>query len=182
VAQGHLVRVWKTPITPGDTKILGLYRADSRTQLGGLLGGLPLRDWMHITVTPLQPHPNDPARPTSSTDTPRPQQPPVGNRLPDPHLIPVYRLEATLGQPLDLGDISEGHRRIVPLTGGTFTRPLTSRGSCGHALAPTRQIVLPDGTALGDIRYTLQADSGDQLYVRSRTPLRRRVPRRSRSR
>ena len=29
------------------------------------------------------------------------------------------------------------------------------------------QIVLPDGTALGDIRYTLQTDHGDLLYVRS---------------
>ncbi len=29
------------------------------------------------------------------------------------------------------------------------------------------QIVLPDGTALGDIRYTLQTDRGDVLYVRS---------------
>jgi hypothetical protein len=27
--------------------------------------------------------------------------------------------------------------------------------------------VLPDGTALADIRYTLQTDSGDLLYVRS---------------
>src|SRR6516164_5676544 len=30
------------------------------------------------------------------------------------------------------------------------------------------QIVLPDGTALGDIRYTLQTDDGDLLYVQSR--------------
>jgi len=31
-----------------------------------------------------------------------------------------------------------------------------------------RQTVLPDGTALGDIRYTLQTDGGDVLYVQSR--------------
>ena len=30
------------------------------------------------------------------------------------------------------------------------------------------QIVLPDGTALGDIRYTLQTDNGALLYVQSR--------------
>jgi hypothetical protein len=30
------------------------------------------------------------------------------------------------------------------------------------------QIVLPDGTALGDIRYTLQADHGNLLYVQLR--------------
>ena len=28
--------------------------------------------------------------------------------------------------------------------------------------------MLPDGTALGDIRYTLQTDGGDLLYVQSR--------------
>ena len=41
-------------------------------------------------------------------------------RLPDPSLTRVYRLQATLGEPLDLGDIAQGRRRIVPLTGGTF--------------------------------------------------------------
>jgi hypothetical protein len=30
------------------------------------------------------------------------------------------------------------------------------------------QIVLPDGTALGDIRYTLETDAGDLLYVQAR--------------
>jgi hypothetical protein len=30
------------------------------------------------------------------------------------------------------------------------------------------QIVLPDGTALGDSRYTLQTDAGALLYVQSR--------------
>jgi hypothetical protein len=35
----------------------------------------------------------------------------------------VYRLEATVGEPLDLGAVVQGHRRIVPLTGGTFTSP-----------------------------------------------------------
>jgi muconolactone delta-isomerase len=61
VEQGHLVRVWKPPAAPGETKILGLYRADSAAQLADLLDALPLADWMHVTVTPLLPHPNDPA-------------------------------------------------------------------------------------------------------------------------
>jgi muconolactone D-isomerase len=61
VAEGHLVRVWKRPVGPGETTILGLYRADSEGQLDGLLGALPLYEWMQISVTPLQPHPNDPA-------------------------------------------------------------------------------------------------------------------------
>ncbi len=63
--EGHLVRLWKSPAAPGDTKALGLYRADSEAQLAGLLGALPLYDWMHVTVTPLEPHPNDPAPPAT---------------------------------------------------------------------------------------------------------------------
>jgi hypothetical protein len=35
-------------------------RADSEAQLDVLLGARPLSVWMQITVTPLEPHPNDP--------------------------------------------------------------------------------------------------------------------------
>jgi hypothetical protein len=91
----------------------------------------------------------------------------MSTHLPAPRLTQVYRLEATLANPLDLGDITQGHRRIVPLTGGTFTGAeingkLLAGGSADW------QIVLPDGTALGDIRYTLQTERGDLLYVQSR--------------
>jgi hypothetical protein len=88
--------------------------------------------------------------------------------LPDPRLTKIYRLEATLGEPLDLGMIAPGRRRIVPLTGGIFTGPELN----GKLLAGTSadwQIVTTDGTALGDIRYTLQTDRGDLLYVQSRS-------------
>jgi Protein of unknown function (DUF3237) len=87
--------------------------------------------------------------------------------LPHPQLRLVYRLEATLGPPLELGDVAQGHRRIVPLVGGRFTgRELN--GSLLSGVSADWQIVLPDGTALGDIRYTLQTDEGDLLYVQSR--------------
>ncbi|MGZ4288736.1 MAG: muconolactone Delta-isomerase family protein [Gaiellaceae bacterium] len=64
VDEGHLVRLWKSPVAPGETKVLGLYRADSQTEMTGLLRALPLYDWMRVTVTPLEPHPNDPAAET----------------------------------------------------------------------------------------------------------------------
>jgi Protein of unknown function (DUF3237) len=89
-------------------------------------------------------------------------------RLPDPRLTHVYRLEATLDEPLDLGRTAEGHRRIVPLTGGTFTGAQLN-GTLLPGASADWQIVLLDGTALGDIRYTLQTDGGDLLYVRSRS-------------
>ena len=60
VDNGHLLRVWNRPVADGESSILGLYRADSETQLDGLLRALPLYEWMHVTVTPLEPHPNDP--------------------------------------------------------------------------------------------------------------------------
>jgi hypothetical protein len=87
--------------------------------------------------------------------------------LPTPRLTLVYRLEASLGQPLDLGDVAQGRRRIVPLTGGTFTGPDLS-GQLVPGASADWQIVLPDGTAVGDIRYTLQTDAGALLYVQSR--------------
>jgi hypothetical protein len=87
--------------------------------------------------------------------------------LPDPRLTPVYRLDATLGQPLDLGEIPQGHRRIVPLTGGTFAGPEIN-GTLVPGASADWQVVLADGTALGDVRYTLQTGGGDLLYVQSR--------------
>jgi Protein of unknown function (DUF3237) len=91
----------------------------------------------------------------------------MSNQLPDPRLSLVYRLEATLAPPLDLGNIAQGHRRIVPLTGGTFRGPELN-GKLLPGASADWQIVLPDGTALGDIRYTLQTDGGDLLYVQAR--------------
>jgi Protein of unknown function (DUF3237) len=88
-------------------------------------------------------------------------------RLPDPRLTTVYRLEATLGTPLDLGDGPQGRRRIVPLSGGTFSGPELS-GTLVPGASADWQTVLPDGTALGDIRYTLQTQAGELLYVQSR--------------
>src|SRR6476661_2880047 len=88
--------------------------------------------------------------------------------LPEPRLTRVYRLEAALGEPLDLGDVSQGHRRIVALTGGSFTGPELN-GRLLPGASADWQIVLADGTALGDIRYTLQTDGGELLYVQSRS-------------
>ena len=60
VEEGHLVRVWGLTAPDGGSRVLGLYRADNRAQLDRLLDALPLYEWMHVTVMPLEPHPNDP--------------------------------------------------------------------------------------------------------------------------
>jgi hypothetical protein len=104
-------------------------------------------------------HPNDPDAAASAG---------VSNRLPAPQLSLVYRLDATVGPPLELGEIPPGRRRIVAVTGGSFTGP-ELKGILLPGASADWQTVLPDGTALGDIRYTLQTDDGDLLGVRSRT-------------
>jgi len=92
---------------------------------------------------------------------------PSGLNLPTPRLELVYRLDAELGPPIDVGDVAEGKRRIVPIASGTFTGP-TLTGTLVPGVSADWQVVLVDGTALGDIRYTLQTDAGELLYVQSR--------------
>src|SRR5258707_7080399 len=59
--EGHLVRLWRRPLVGDGTTAIGLYRAFSQAQLDDLLAALPLADWLRVTVTPLEAHPNDPA-------------------------------------------------------------------------------------------------------------------------
>ena len=58
---GHLVRLWRRSLIGDGTTAIGLYRAFSQAQLEDLLARLPLADWLRVTVTPLESHPNDPA-------------------------------------------------------------------------------------------------------------------------
>jgi muconolactone D-isomerase len=74
VDEGHLLRLWKPPAAPVETKALGLYRADSEAQLTDLLRALPLYGWMNITVTPLEAHPNDPGPTATVSAVARSQQ------------------------------------------------------------------------------------------------------------
>ena len=60
-AQGHLLRLWRPPLQPGEWRSLGLFAAEDRDQLEGVLASMPLRVWRTDEVVPLSPHPNDPA-------------------------------------------------------------------------------------------------------------------------
>jgi Protein of unknown function (DUF3237) len=88
--------------------------------------------------------------------------------LPEPQITHLYHLEATLGEPLDLGEVTGGRRRIVPLTGGQFTGP-EIRGRLLSGTSADWQLLRPDGTSIGDIRYTLQTEDGALLYVRAQS-------------
>ena len=57
---GHLIRLWRPPLKPGELRSLGLFRATNEDELRQILNLLPLHSWMKVTVTPMTPHPNDP--------------------------------------------------------------------------------------------------------------------------
>jgi len=60
-AQGHLLRLWRPPLQPGEWRTLGLFAVGDDAQLEKVLASMPLRVWRTDEVTPLSPHPNDPA-------------------------------------------------------------------------------------------------------------------------
>jgi muconolactone delta-isomerase len=63
-AAGHLLRLWRPPLQPGEWRTLGLFAADDANRLEKVLASMPLRIWRDDEVTPLPPHPNDPLLPT----------------------------------------------------------------------------------------------------------------------
>ena len=59
-AQGHLLRLWRPPLQPGEWRTIGLFAADDAIDLEKNLDSMPLRVWRTDDVTPLSHHPNDP--------------------------------------------------------------------------------------------------------------------------
>src|SRR6478672_2843048 len=60
-AEGHLRRLWRPPLQPGEWRTLGLFDARDADELEEVLASMPLRVWRTDDVLPLSPHPNDPA-------------------------------------------------------------------------------------------------------------------------
>jgi len=61
-SEGHLLRLWRPPLQPGEWRSLGLFAAADDDQLEEILASMPLRVWRHDEVTQLSPHPNDPSQ------------------------------------------------------------------------------------------------------------------------
>jgi muconolactone delta-isomerase len=59
-AAGHLLRLWRPPLAPGEWRTLGLFAAADGAGLEEVLASMPLRVWRTDEVTPLSQHPNDP--------------------------------------------------------------------------------------------------------------------------
>ena len=62
-AQGHVLRLWRPPLQPGEWRTLGLFSAADAGQLEKVLASMPLRIWRTDQVTALAPHANDPGQP-----------------------------------------------------------------------------------------------------------------------
>jgi hypothetical protein len=82
-----------------------------------------------------------------------------------PTLEFAFAADVSVDRPLELGDVAKGSRRIVPITGGTFSGP-DIRGTVVPGGADF-QVLRGDGVAELEARYTLRADDGALIYVRN---------------
>jgi muconolactone delta-isomerase len=58
--EGHLLRLWRPPLQPGEWRTLGLFSAADPAEVESVLVSMPLRVWRTDEVAELSPHPNDP--------------------------------------------------------------------------------------------------------------------------
>ena len=81
-------------------------------------------------------------------------------------LEPLLQARITLAPPRELGETPLGRRRVIDITGGSFSgERLSGRVLPGGA---DWQIVRADGVAYLDARYTLETDDGALVYVKNR--------------
>jgi hypothetical protein len=80
-----------------------------------------------------------------------------------PKLEFAFEVRADVADPMVLGELPAGTRRIIPILGGVFQGPkLKGKLLPGGA---DWQIIRQDGFTEVDARYTLQTDSGHLIYV-----------------
>jgi muconolactone delta-isomerase len=72
-AQGHLLRLWRAPLQPGEWRSLGLFAAGDAVELEEVLASMPLRVWRTDEVTPLSPHRGDPGTHSGEPGRPQPE-------------------------------------------------------------------------------------------------------------
>jgi len=78
----------------------------------------------------------------------------------------LFVAEISLAKPQELGETPQGRRRIIGITGGSFSgAKLSGRVLPGGA---DWQVIRADGVADLDARYTLETGDGALIYVRNR--------------
>src|SRR6202042_3535611 len=83
-----------------------------------------------------------------------------------PELELLLEIRATLAAPIVVGDVPEGKRRVVPVTGGTFAGPRL-RGTLVPGGADW-QYLRPDGVMIVEAQYLLRTDDGVIIQVNNR--------------
>jgi len=82
-----------------------------------------------------------------------------------PKLTFAFELRATVAAPTELGQVAQGRRRIIDITGGTVEGP-GFKGKVRNGGADW-QIVRADGFTELDTRYTIETDKGQLIYVQN---------------
>lgn len=83
--------------------------------------------------------------------------------IPTPTLVHVGDLVAQVAAPIDVGDGPHGHRRVIPILGGTFTGERISGRVLGGA--NDYQIIRRDGVLELQARYVIETTSNELIYV-----------------
>ena len=82
-----------------------------------------------------------------------------------PRLTFAFELRARVGNPLEVGQVTHGRRRIVPIEGGTIKGPMLN--GTVPAGGADWQTIQADGFTELDTRYTIQTDKGELVYVQN---------------
>jgi hypothetical protein len=85
--------------------------------------------------------------------------------LPAPHLAPVCTLLVELAPIRDMGPGRAGHRRIVPIIGGTVSGPELSGRILN--LGADWQTIMASGMAELDTRYAMETHDGATIEIRN---------------
>ncbi len=91
--------------------------------------------------------------------------------LPAPALHPCLRLDVEVDPPIEVGPSASpfgyGHRRVIPIRGGSVECEHASGRWSGRVLAGGAdfQLIVGERAARLEARYVIETDSGDRIYV-----------------
>src|SRR5687767_13807080 len=85
---------------------------------------------------------------------------------PPPSLVFAFELRVKVADPVVIGEVPHGLRRIIAITGGTLRGP-NINGIVVPNSGADWQVIQPDGFSELDTRYTLQTDKGELIYVQN---------------
>jgi hypothetical protein len=80
-----------------------------------------------------------------------------------PSLSFLTTIEVAVGEPIEVGETPEGHRRIIPIVGGAVEGPALN----GKVLPAGADFqILKSGTLTElQAQYAIETDDGDRIYV-----------------